>query len=82
MKFALGQYHRVTDHFASRFLNTPSLWEGSPFVLVHVWQLCFCCCCVTHRNIPVSALGLLKSLEKAGTDGVLAKVIFIRTCRG
>lgn len=43
-KSLLGQYHRFTNHYNSRYLTSPSLWEESPFVLTHV-RLSHVSCC-------------------------------------
>ncbi|KAG6845925.1 hypothetical protein H0H87_000731 [Tephrocybe sp. NHM501043] len=34
----LRHYSHVTRHYVTRFLNTPDLWDGCPFVLVRVGQ--------------------------------------------
>lgn len=43
-KSLLGQYHRFTNHYNSRYLTSPSLWEDSPFVLTHVGLSCVSRC--------------------------------------
>jgi len=48
----MRQYHRVANHYTSRSLKTPSLWDGSPFILTRVCRPTYWCslCCSTESQ--------------------------------